>query len=98
MKQSSIPVKIGRIKLGMEYAVCSSYFKSYIRLCFNAYYEHVYDKQSNAIQPFKFRVNSYLENSDINWDDIAFIVIPENPPWLNPKLIFNFELRKYKKI
>ena len=37
-------------------------------------YENVYDKQPNTIQPF--------ENSDINLDDIAPIVIPENPPWL----------------
>jgi hypothetical protein len=28
--------------------------------------------------------------------NIASIVFPENPPWLNPKLIFNFELTKYK--
>jgi hypothetical protein len=25
-------------------------------------------------------------------DDIAPIVIPENPPWLNPRPTFNFEL------
>jgi hypothetical protein len=30
-------------------------------------------------------------------DDIVPIVIPENPPWLNPKPIFNIELTKYKK-
>ena len=30
-------------------------------------------------------------------DDIASIVIPENPPWLNPKPTFNFEVTKYKK-
>ena len=30
-------------------------------------------------------------------DDVAPIVIPENPPWLNPKAIFNFELTQYKK-
>jgi hypothetical protein len=29
-------------------------------------------------------------------DDTAPIVIPENPPWLNPKPIFNFELMQYK--
>ena len=33
----------------------------------------------------------------INLDDIAPIVIPENPPWLNPKPTFNFELTQYKK-
>jgi hypothetical protein len=31
-------------------------------------------------------------------DDITPIVIPENPPWLNPKPIFYFELTQYKKI
>jgi len=31
------------------------------------------------------RVKSHFENSDINLDDIAPIVIPENPPWLNTK-------------
>ena len=30
-------------------------------------------------------------------DDIAPIVIPENPPWLNPKPIFNSELAQYKQ-
>ena len=30
-------------------------------------------------------------------DDIAPIVITENPPWLNPKYTFNFELAQYKK-
>jgi hypothetical protein len=35
--------------------------------------------------------------SDINLDDIAPIVIPENPLWLNPKPAFNFELTQYKK-
>jgi hypothetical protein len=30
-------------------------------------------------------------------DDIAPIVIPENPPWLNPKPTFNFELAQHKK-
>jgi hypothetical protein len=30
-------------------------------------------------------------------DDVAPIVIHENPPWLNPKPTLNFELRKYKK-
>jgi len=29
-------------------------------------------------------------------DDIAPIVIPETPPWLNRKPIFNFELTQYK--
>ena len=50
---------------------------------FNPLYENVYDKQ-----PFN---STFWTNSDINLDDIAPIVIPENPPWLNPKLIFNFE-------
>jgi hypothetical protein len=35
--------------------------------------------------------------SDINLDDIASIVIPENPPWLNPKPTFNFQLTQHKK-
>ena len=43
------------------------------------------------------RVNTHFENSDINLDDIAPIVIPENPPWLNPKPTFNFELTQHKK-
>ena len=38
------------------------------------------------------RVNTHFENSDINLDDIAPIVNPENPPGLNPKPTFNFEL------
>jgi len=43
------------------------------------------------------RVKLHIENSYINLDDIAPIVIPENPPWLNPKPTFNFELTQYKK-
>jgi hypothetical protein len=42
------------------------------------------------------QVKSHFENSVINLDDIAPIVIPENLPWLNPNLIFNFELTQYK--
>ena len=64
---------------------------------FNPLYGNVYDKQSNTIQPFGLRVNTHLENSDINLDDIAPIVIPENPPWLNPKRTFSFELTQHKK-
>ena len=41
-------------------------------------------------------VKSHLENSDLHFDDIAPIVIPENPPWLNPKPTFNFELTQHK--
>jgi len=33
----------------------------------------------------------------INLDDIAPIVIPENPPWLIPKPTFNFELTQFQK-
>ena len=63
---------------------------------FNPLYENVYDKQPNTIQPFGLRVKSHFENSDINMDDVAPTVIPENPPWLNPKPIFNFKLTQYK--
>jgi len=42
-------------------------------------------------------LDSHFENSDINLDDIAPIGIHENPPWLNPKPIFNIELTQYKK-
>ena len=61
-------------------------------------YENVYDKQPNTIQHFGLRVNTHFENSDINLDDIAPIVIPENPPWLNPKRTFSFELTQHIKI
>jgi hypothetical protein len=64
---------------------------------FNLLYENVYDKEPNTIQPFGLRVRSHFENSDINLDDIAPIVIPENPPWLNPKPTFIFELTQHKK-
>jgi hypothetical protein len=60
--------------------------------------EDVYYKQPNTIQLFGLRVKSHIENSNINLDDIAPIVIPENPPWLNPKPIFNCELTQYKQI
>jgi len=64
---------------------------------FNPLYENVYDKQPNTIQPVGLRVTSHFENYDINLDDIAPMVIHENPSWLNPKSIFNFELAQYKK-
>ena len=34
-----------------------------------------------------------FENSEINLDDIATIVIPENHPWLNPKF-WTYEIQK----
>jgi hypothetical protein len=37
-------------------------------------------------------------DSDKDLDDITPIVIPENPPWLNPKPIFYFDLTQYKTI
>ena len=61
---------------------------------FNPLYEHVYDKQPNIIEPFGLRIKSHFENSDINLDDIAPIVIPENPPWLNLPLILNLQNTK----
>ena len=41
---------------------------------------------------------SHFTNSDISLDQISPIVIPENPPWLNPRPIFNLELTNYKKL
>ena len=65
---------------------------------FNPLYENVYDKtKPNTIQPFGIQVKSHFEDSDMNLDGIARIVIPEEKPWLNPKPIFNFELTQYKK-
>ena len=58
---------------------------------FNPLFENIYDKQPNTFSTF------WTDTSDINLDDIAPIVIPENPPWLNPKPTFNFELTQYKK-
>ena len=86
------------IKLGMQYATkLKAYPSNPAHDCvFNPLYENVYDKQPNTIQPFGLRVNTHFENSDINLDDIAPIVIPENPPWLNPKPTFNFELTQHK--
>ena len=49
---------------------------------FNPLYENVYDKKN--------QYNSTCENYDIKVDDIAPMVIHENPSWLNPKPIFNF--------
>jgi hypothetical protein len=59
--------------------------------------ENVYDKQPNTIHVFGLRVKSHIENSNINLDDIAPIVILENPPWLSLKPIFNFERTQYKQ-
>ena len=72
--------------LGMQYAIkLKAYPSNPAHDCvFNPLNEHVYDKQPNTIQPFGLRVDIHFENSDINLDDIAPIVIPENPPWLNP--------------
>ena len=88
-----------RIKLGMQYATKLKEYPSYPAhdCVFNPLYENVYDKQPNTIQPFGFRVNTHFENSYINLDGIAHIVNPENPPWLNPKPTFNFELTQHKK-
>jgi hypothetical protein len=88
-----------RIKLGLQYVTkLKTYPSNPAYDCvFNPLYENVYDKQPNTIQPFGPRVKLHFENSDINGDNIAPIVIPENHPWLNPKPTFNFELTQYKK-
>jgi hypothetical protein len=88
-----------RIKLGIQYATkLNAYPSNPAYDCvFNSLYENVYDTHSNTTQPFGLRVKLHFENSDVNLDDIATIVIPEIPPWLNPKSIFNFELAQYKK-
>ena len=54
----------------------------------------MYTINNLSIQPFGLRVKSHFENSDINLDDIAPIVIPENPPWLNLPLILNLQNTK----
>ena len=54
----------------------------------NPLYEKVYDKRPNTIQPFGFRVKSHRKF-------LYKFVIPENPPWLNPKPTFNFEFTQY---
>jgi hypothetical protein len=51
----------------------------------------LYTKMFSINNPIQFHlldswVKSHFENSDINLDDIAPIVIPENPPWLNQNL------------
>ena len=86
------------IKPGMQYATKLNAYPSNpsYDCVFNPFYENVYDKQSNTIQHFGLRVKSHFENSDMNLDDMTPIVIPENPPWLNPKPIFNFELTQYR--
>jgi len=42
-------------------------------------------------------VESYLEGSDIDLDEVAPIVVPEGPPWVNPGPIFGFELAQYNE-
>jgi hypothetical protein len=81
------PSRYWRIELGVQYVTkLKSYLSNPAYDCvFNPLYEKVYDKQPNTIQPFGLRVKLHFENSDINVDNIAPIVIPENPPWLNPK-------------
>ena len=81
LKQTGLPLKT-RIKLDVQYVTkLKAYLSNPAYDCvFNPLYENVYDKQPNTIQPFGLRVRSHFENSDINLDDIAPIVIPENPP------------------
>ena len=69
------------IKLDVQYVIKLKAFPSNAAFghVFNPLYEYAYDKQPNAIQPFGLRVNTHFENSDINLNDIAPIVIPENP-------------------
>jgi hypothetical protein len=101
LKQTSLPLKTDRrIKLGMQYATKLKAHPSdpACGCIFDPLYETVCDKQPNTIQSFGLRVKSLFENSDINLDDIAPIVIPENSPWLNLKPTFNFELTQCKNL
>ena len=89
-----------RIKLGMQYATKLKAYPSNpaYECVFNHLYENVYDKQPNRIQPFRLRAKSHIENSDINLDGIAPIVIPENPPWLNQSLLLILNLHNIKNL
>ena len=64
---------------------------------FKPLYENIFEKHPNKIQPFGIRIKPHLNNSGINLDEIAAIEIPHNPPWLNPKPVFIYDLRKHKK-
>ena len=76
-----------RINHGMQYATTlTAYPSNPAKTVFNPLYENDDDNQPNTIQPF-----------GIHLDDIAPNVIPENPPWLSPKPIFNVELTQCKK-
>ena len=91
-----------RIKLGIQYATkLKAYPSNPAYGCvFNPLYENVYDKQPTTIQLFGLRVKSHFEHSDINLDDIAPIVIPENPRLLilNLSLILNIHNTKNLKL
>jgi hypothetical protein len=82
----------------MQYATrLKAYSSNPVYDCvFNPLYENIYDIQPNTIQTFGIRVKFPL--FFLNLDDIAPILIPENPPWLNPKPIFYFELTQYKNL
>ena len=89
-----------RIKLGIQYATKLKAFPSnpaYNYVC-NPLYENVSINNPNTIQHFGHRVKSHFENSDINLDDIAPIVFPENPPWVNPKPILILGLQNTKNL
>ena len=64
LKQASLPLETDVSNL-----VCS------MQRVFNPLYGNVYDKQPNTIQPIGLPVKSHF---DINFDDIAPIVIREN--------------------
>ena len=89
-----------RIKLGIQYATKLKAFPSnpgYNYVC-NPLYENVSINNPNTIQHFGHRVKSHFENSDINLDDKAPIVFPENPPWVNPKPILILGLQNTKNL
>ena len=98
-RQRAIPWQ-QQVKLDKHYANKLKFYPSNLAYdcVFHPLYEDVYDEQPNTIQLFGLRVKSHIENSNINLDDIAPIVIPENPSWFNPKPIFNLELTQYKQV
>ena len=87
------------VKLALQYATkLKAYPGNPAHDCvFKPLYENIFEKHPNKIQPFGIRIKPHLNNSGINLDEIAAIEIPHNPPWLNPKPVFIFDLRNHKK-
>ena len=92
-------LKNRRIKLALQYATkLKAHPNNPAYDCvFHPEYSDLFEKFPNKIASFGIRIKPHVEESGINFEEIAETSIPSSPPWIFPQPKLIFDLRKYKK-